>query len=211
VRGLYAAGDAATREFICGAFTGGGSHNAAWATSSGTWAGQGAARHARSINGAVDRPRHGAGIAGLQGHRPIDTRALIHAVQAEVFPYDRNYHRQGPVLADSLTRLDDHWRELQHAVADDAAERARLREATALVATARWMYRSALARTESRGMHKRNDHREQDPAQRHYTLSGGLDTVWTRTHRAPWHQPNATCACRCAPRACSTRCPAASR
>src|SRR5205085_4931533 len=41
--GLYAAGDASTRELICGGFTGGGSHNAAWAISSGTWAGRGAA------------------------------------------------------------------------------------------------------------------------------------------------------------------------
>jgi succinate dehydrogenase/fumarate reductase flavoprotein subunit len=31
VPGLYAAGDAATRELICGGFTGGGSHNSAWA------------------------------------------------------------------------------------------------------------------------------------------------------------------------------------
>lgn len=38
VAGLYAAGDAATREEICGGFTGGGSHNAAWAISSGSWA-----------------------------------------------------------------------------------------------------------------------------------------------------------------------------
>ena len=44
VPGLYAAGDAATRELICGGFTGGGSHNAAWAMSSGSWAGAGAAR-----------------------------------------------------------------------------------------------------------------------------------------------------------------------
>jgi hypothetical protein len=43
VPGLYAAGDTATRELICGGFTGGGSHNAAWAASSGSWAGQGAA------------------------------------------------------------------------------------------------------------------------------------------------------------------------
>ncbi|WP_175239514.1 FAD-dependent oxidoreductase, partial [Achromobacter deleyi] len=41
VPGLYAAGDAATREPICGGFTGGGSHNAAWAISSGSWAGAG--------------------------------------------------------------------------------------------------------------------------------------------------------------------------
>jgi succinate dehydrogenase/fumarate reductase flavoprotein subunit len=48
VAGLFAAGDAATRELICGGFTGGGSHNAAWAISSGTWAGRGAAAHARA-------------------------------------------------------------------------------------------------------------------------------------------------------------------
>ena len=39
IPGLYAAGDAATRELICGGFTGGGSHNAAWAISSGCWSG----------------------------------------------------------------------------------------------------------------------------------------------------------------------------
>ena len=49
VPGLYAAGDAATRELICGGFTGGGSHNAAWATSSGYWSGQAAAIHARGL------------------------------------------------------------------------------------------------------------------------------------------------------------------
>jgi succinate dehydrogenase/fumarate reductase flavoprotein subunit len=36
VPGLYAAGDSATREPICGGFTGGGSHNAAWAISTGS-------------------------------------------------------------------------------------------------------------------------------------------------------------------------------
>lgn len=188
VRGLYAAGDAATRELICGAFTGGGSHNAAWATSSGSWAGLGAARHALASSSSANRPPvRGAGGAGLHGQHEIDTRELVRAVQAEVFPYDRNYHRQGDRLEDSLVRLDQYWRDLQHAVADDVAERARLRQAAAMVATARWMYRSAQARTESRGMHKRNDHKTLDPAQRHYTLSGGLDTVWTAQHRAPWH------------------------
>ena len=49
VRGLYAAGDAATRELICGGFTGGGSHNAAWAISSGYWAGQSAAKYAQEL------------------------------------------------------------------------------------------------------------------------------------------------------------------
>ena len=45
------AGDTATRELICGGFTGGGSHNAAWAISSGVWAGAAEAVHARSVEG----------------------------------------------------------------------------------------------------------------------------------------------------------------
>src|SRR5690606_33237201 len=66
VPGLFAAGDAATRELICGAFTGGGSHNSAWAISSGSWAGAGAARFAAAAaagRAADDRVLHGAGTA----------------------------------------------------------------------------------------------------------------------------------------------------
>jgi len=41
------------------------------------------------------------------------------------------------------------------------------------------MYRSGLARKESRGMHRRDDFPDQDDHQRHYISSGGLDEVWT--------------------------------
>jgi hypothetical protein len=47
------------------------------------------------------------------------------------------------------------------------------------------MYRSALARTESRGMHKREDFQGQDGAQRHYLISGGLDHVWVKDAPGP--------------------------
>ncbi|KAF0812660.1 L-aspartate oxidase [Andreprevotia sp. IGB-42] len=190
VRGLYAAGDAATRELICGGFTGGGSHNAAWATSSGYWAGEAAAAFALAEGAhAASRPAQGAGTATLAGGgRAIDRRGVIEAVQQEVIPYHRNLFRTGEKLTDSLTRLDDYWQALQQAgPADTLADQARDREAAALVATARWMYRSALARTESRGMHKRQDSVGQDPAQQHFIHSGGLDTVWTQAHRAAWH------------------------
>src|SRR3977135_4613761 len=60
--GLYAAGDAATRELICGGFTGGGSHNAAWAMSSGAWAGQGAADYAKQFGAASKRSISRLGI-----------------------------------------------------------------------------------------------------------------------------------------------------
>ncbi|HEY6877948.1 MAG TPA: FAD-binding protein, partial [Polyangiales bacterium] len=83
VPGLYAAGDAATRELICGGFTGGGSHNAAWAMSSGYWAGEGAAQHAKR-NAGARRAGHGAGRAALLADhaRELDGNAVVEQVQA---------------------------------------------------------------------------------------------------------------------------------
>ncbi|WP_148716103.1 FAD-dependent oxidoreductase [Chitinolyticbacter meiyuanensis] len=189
VRGLYAAGDAATRELICGGFTGGGSHNAAWATSSGYWAGEAAARFALGEGaGAYARSAIAAGGATQSGGRVLDARELVRAVQHEVQPYSKNLFRSGAGLERSLTQLDGYWRSLrQSAPSIDPIARQQEREAAAMLATARWMYRSALARPETRGMHKRLDHTAQDPAQQHYIHSGGLDHVWTRSHREPWH------------------------
>ncbi|AWZ09503.1 MULTISPECIES: FAD-binding protein [unclassified Streptomyces] len=186
VPGLYAAGDAATREEICGGFTGGGSHNAAWAMSSGSWAGTGAAAHSRSLASgrAAFRPVTGAGGAGL---RPTGSpgpagghRAAVELVQGEVLPYDKNHLRSGPVLTASLRVLDAAWAELRTSLHGEGADLVKARQAAAMTAHARWMYAAALARTESRGMARRLDHPEQDPAQHHRILTGGLDRVWTR-------------------------------
>ena len=188
VPGLYAAGDAATRELICGGFTGGGSHNAAWAMSSGFWAGAGAADHARH-RGTRAQPRQvtrAGGVALTLGpNRPFDAERVTRAVQDEVFPYEKNYFRHGAVLGESLTRLDGLWHKLRIADAAAPDNVVKAREAAAMVATARWMFRSALARAETRGMHKREDYPNQDAGQRHYLTSGGLDDVWTTTRLAP--------------------------
>ena len=57
VLGLYAAGDAATRERITGAISGGGGPNSSWAIASGNWAGRPAARFAARIGARIaDRP-----------------------------------------------------------------------------------------------------------------------------------------------------------
>jgi succinate dehydrogenase/fumarate reductase flavoprotein subunit len=182
VPGLYAGGDAATRELICGAFTGGGSHNAAWALSSGFWAGAGAADFARQLGSTEGRPLLRAGGVALQGQGPVaqDPAALVRAVQAEVFPYDRNWFRSGDGLQASLQRLDGLWRQWREAAPAAADQAVKAREAASMLATARWMYRSALARHETRGMHRRTDHPSLDPAQRHRLIARGLDEVQVR-------------------------------
>jgi succinate dehydrogenase/fumarate reductase flavoprotein subunit len=196
VAGLYAAGDAATRELICGGFTGGGSHNAAWAMSSGYWAGAGAADYARQQGnaGSERKLRHAGGAtlrpAGSTSHE-VDAGAQVRAVQAEVFPYQHNYFRTADTLNESLTRLDTQWRQLRSSRATDLASSIVAREAAAMTATARWMYRSALARTETRGMHKREDFPGMDASQHHLLTSGGLDEVWVSTRPATTPVPAA--------------------
>ncbi|AXL49876.1 pyridine nucleotide-disulfide oxidoreductase [Paraburkholderia caffeinilytica] len=184
VEGLYAAGDAATREMICGGFTGGGSHNAAWAMSSGFWAGAGAADHAQAKRRSGIGRLYCAGAVGLSGTShtmPFDSVSAVKTVQGEVFPYERNWTRSEDLLVDSLGRLDALWARLRNsAPARNAQEAVRAREAAAMVATARWMYRSAQARTETRGMHRRAEYRSIDAGQRHRLISGGLDDVWVR-------------------------------
>ncbi|MBD2446410.1 FAD-binding protein [Nostoc sp. FACHB-152] len=183
VNGLYAAGDAATRELICGGFTGGGSHNAAWAMSSGYWSGQSAANYALSLGEkASQRSVSSVGTTGLRGEgdHKFSPDEAIAATQAEVFPYDRNLFRSESVLGESLERLDNLWQEIRHSHTPDDSQIVRSREAAAMVATARWMYNSGLQRQETRGMHKRMDFPQQDPDQQYRLLSGGLDQIWVK-------------------------------
>jgi succinate dehydrogenase/fumarate reductase flavoprotein subunit len=183
VPGLYAAGDAATRELICGGFTGGGSHNAAWAISSGYWSGEAAAEFAKNLGRQGNqRLIHGVGEVAIkpEGSKNLDIEGTIAAVQAEVFPYDRNLFRTTEGLSDSLTRLDHLWQEIRTSQGENS-QIIRGREAAAMVATARWMYNSALERKETRGMHKHLDYPQQDVNQQHHLISGGLDKVWVKS------------------------------
>ncbi|MDB9520837.1 FAD-binding protein [Dolichospermum circinale CS-1225] len=183
VRGLYAAGDAATRELICGGFTGGGSHNAAWALSSGYWAGQSAATYSRDLGvQANQRPVQAVGGVGFisGSEKLIHSEDIIKATQAEVFPYNRNYFRNEQTLTESLQRLHSLWDEIRNSQSADNSNILRTREAAGMVATARWMYSSALERKETRGMHKHLDYPEQDTNQQHHLISGGLDQVWVK-------------------------------
>jgi succinate dehydrogenase/fumarate reductase flavoprotein subunit len=186
VPGLFAAGDASTRELICGGFTGGGSHNAAWAISSGHWAGSGAARHAKRAGNIAARTPKPLGSAGLRGAhaKPLDGDALVRAVQAEVFPYDRNLFRTERGLSESLERLDSLWRGVHVAPEGYARTVLRGREAAAMLATARFMYATARHRTETRGMHKRPDYPELDPVQQRRLITSGLERIWVQPEGA---------------------------
>jgi succinate dehydrogenase/fumarate reductase flavoprotein subunit len=152
--------------------------------SSGFWAGAGAADYARQIGSAASRSRvYASGSAALdaKGTGEIDAGQLIRAVQAEVFPYTTNYFRTAEGLVSALARLDKLWESVSKAGPSSSEHVVKAREASAMLATSRWMYRSALARTESRGMHKREDYSTLDPTQRHYLVSAGLDDVEVTT------------------------------
>ncbi|MEH2110320.1 FAD-binding protein [Nostoc sp.] len=194
VRGLYAAGDAATRELICGGFTGGGSHNAAWAISSGYWSGKSAAEYSRSLGEhKTQRQVKGVGEVVLQSgsdrSQTLATDEIIQAVQAEVFPYEKNYFRTEQGLTESLGKLNHLWQELRSSQVKSDKELIRAREAAAMVATARWMYSSAIERKETRGMHKHQDYPELDANQQHHLISGGLDQVWVKSQPLSTEKP----------------------
>ena len=184
VPGLYAAGDAATRENVAGATSGGGSVNASWAMWSGWWAGRGAAGYARrrGAPGAFRTVSRALGTAGLKPTelpRAIDPREVVAAVRDEVIPLDRNYFRDGGRLAASRDRLDALWRDLRRP--------GRRRDRPAAGPRSRFGDRGGTLvgcggarRTESRGMHRRTDMPGRDDALAVSLLVSGLDEVNVR-------------------------------
>jgi succinate dehydrogenase/fumarate reductase flavoprotein subunit len=79
--------------------------------------------------------------------------------------------------------MDAVWQEVRRGlvVADDL-NLARVREAAAMAATARWMFYSGLSRMETRGMHRREDYPETDPQQHYRLISSGLDRITVAPH-----------------------------
>jgi succinate dehydrogenase/fumarate reductase flavoprotein subunit len=182
VPGLYAAGDAASRERVTGAISGGGGPNSSWAIASGNWAGRAAAIFAVH-NGAriAGRSAKPLGQVGLRpaaiGREALDAQEIVRAVREEMLPLDRNFFREETTLHRSLDRLDACWADLRRHEAGDGLAAIKAREAAALTATARWAYRSALARTESRGMHRRRDIPDADPGFACSLSVSGLDEI----------------------------------
>lgn len=181
VRNLYVAGDAASREPVTGAISGGGNVNSAWALSSGVWAGAAAAERARqqplapgSLNGAGE-----AGLRPQAGVRPLAAHAFVARLQRPTLGLDLNIFRDGAALTRSLAKLDEDWLTWRLHAHGGGSNVLRHREVAAMLACARWNVAAALARRESRGMHLRTDVPATDPAQARPLRQYGLDVIQT--------------------------------
>lgn len=180
VAGLFAAGDAASRENVTGGISGGGAINASWAIASGWWSGNGAAQHARRYRDHDVRRLRPLGTTGLRGNgnrEDIDLASAAAAVHGEIAPLEKSYWRTGAGLEASRDRLENLWADLNEASETRGIERLRAREVAAVTASARWTVAAALTRTESRGVHRRRDFTQEDTAQATRIIVSGLDAV----------------------------------
>ena len=171
VPGLYAAGDATSRETVVGGRTGGGSPNSAWAIVTGAWAGAAASAFAK---------RQGARkCAPIQPMPPVNEEIplAVHdlsqqAIERHVWPLRTNLFRSAAGLTSAADVLDYAWRE----PAGHTAPLIVSRSARAMLYVARLAYQSALRRTESRALHWRSDCPERSEAMRYRLIVGGVDT-----------------------------------
>ncbi len=187
VRGLFAAGDTATRELVAGATSGGGAQNSAWALTSGVVAGAGAAARVKRSGRRAEDVAHPTGTVALRPSGPVhrgDDAAAISIVQGQMLPYDKVLWRHQNSLEGSRRLLDTLWRALAAHRRADGLDQIPARETAALTATARWCTAAALARVESRGMHVRIDAPGVAAGGARRLLVGGLDRVWTRPEAA---------------------------
>lgn len=188
VPGLYAAGDAASREKVTGAISGGGAYNASWAMCSGTWAGRAAAKYALSLGGAPRELKRAGryGLpAGADSAARLEVRPLITAIQREVLPLEINYFRSEAGIAASLRRLDALLGDLAGQIPDSVQGMVKAREAAGMLVTARWMYTAAVARKETRGLQALAEYPGLDPLQTHRLIVSGVRRIAVGTEPVP--------------------------
>ncbi|WP_416356752.1 FAD-dependent oxidoreductase [Aureimonas phyllosphaerae] len=171
VPGLYAVGDASSRERMSGAVSGGGGPNSSFAMATGSWAGEAASAFA---SGLGLRKHSRAAAPAHDGDRAAngDATHVIAAVKDRMQPLERGFFRDEASLTQSAATFEALWR--------DRSWRAdgRAREAEALLATARWATAAALARRESRGLQRRTDFPDADARGPRSLRAGGIEAAW---------------------------------
>lgn len=185
VVGLYAAGDAASRENMVGAASGGGGPNATWALSSGIWAGRAAADFVARLGAKHNlrkvQPAGQAALRPVSARIDLAAREVIKVTQNEILPIAKTFFRREAQLRQSLDVLDGAWKTASGELVAahlPASELVRAREAAAMLAAARWVVASAIERRETRGLSRRLDYPEKSAALARRLFTGGLDRVW---------------------------------
>jgi succinate dehydrogenase/fumarate reductase flavoprotein subunit len=84
-----------------------------------------------------------------------DRHAAIQASKDAVSPFLHD----APALLRAKRELAEHWQRVEEPSSSAAVgDRLKGREASAMLAAARWIVEAALLRDETRGMHRRSDH-----------------------------------------------------
>jgi succinate dehydrogenase/fumarate reductase flavoprotein subunit len=108
---------------------------------------------------------------------------VVRAVQAEVHPIEKNLFRTSAGIRRSVAVLDGLWADAVPTLGgSDPRSVLRSRETAAMTAVARWCYRAALARAETRGMHLREDRPATSEAFSHRPVTSGFARVEVRRH-----------------------------
>ncbi|WP_210210053.1 FAD-dependent oxidoreductase [Rhizobium grahamii] len=177
VPGLFAAGDAATRQGMSGATTGGGGPNSSWAMATGSWAGEDAAKFVRSLGAN----RRGRKIHSANEHsnvnpvrNPSDVHEVLEIAKQQILPLNGGFFRDRATLSEASRKLADLWQDQSWR----SKRTAKVREAEALIATARWATESAILRKESRGLQRRTDFPDTNPALARPIDSGSSESFW---------------------------------
>ncbi len=171
VPGLFAAGDAASKVRVVGAGSGITFLNLAWAQASGYWAGEGAAREAKT--GAAlpgegtlppeARPVIERLVGRLDGAPDADIQSRYRRLQQQVMPADVSLTREPESLKSARSKTG---RMLEQTIpgvrVGSLRDLARWAELRASARCAHAMLESALYRTESRGWHYRFDRPERN-------------------------------------------------